>query len=158
MPFKLLTHSLGAVFVAVGCALVAGSTAPARPAVPAGGEPKKPTLTVKATPVMSFTPAKIRFVAEVKGGPNDYEDLYCPTVEWDWNDDTTSESSADCEPYRAGTSVIPRRFTIEHVYKLAGNYRVQIRLKKKSRVVLSATVQVQVSPGARDPGSRVPLP
>ena len=152
MRATFVIHSLGAVLLAVGCALVAASTATARPSAREAAKPQKPTLTLKATPIMSFTPAKIHFVAELKGGPDDEEDLYCPSVEWDWNDDTTSESSADCEPYQAGKSQIRRRFTVDHVYRLAGNYRVQIRLKKRSRVVLSANVFVQVSPGARDPG------
>jgi len=117
-----------------------------------GPQPKRPALSIKATPMISFAPSKIRFVAELKGGSNDYEDLYCPTVEWDWNDDTTSESTADCEPYRAGTSQIPRRFTIVHEYKMSGNYRVRIRLKKKTRVIISADVLVQVYPGVSDPG------
>ena len=147
-----------AILLTVVCALVANVAVNARQAAKETGQPKKPTLVVKATPTLSFTPSKIRFVAEVKGGPNDYEDLYCPSVEWDWNDDTTSESSVDCEPYQPGKSQIIRRFTIEHVYKVAGLYRVQIRLKQKSRVVLSANVQIQVSPGARDPGLSPPRP
>jgi hypothetical protein len=158
MPATLSTRLIGATLLTVACALGADPTAAVRPAGQEASQAKKPTLALKATPMMSFTPAKIRFVAEVKGGPNDYEDLYCPSVEWDWNDDTTSESTADCEPYQAGKSEIPRRFTIEHVYKVAGTYRVQIRLKKKSRVVMSANVFVQVSPGVRDPGLSVPLP
>jgi len=129
-----------------------GEGAGARPTEQKTAPPKKPTLELKASPMMSFTPAKIRFVAEVKGGPNDFEDLYCPTVEWDWNDDTTSESSVDCEPYQPGKSEIPRRFTVEHVFKVAGLYRVKIRLKRKARVILFADVQVQVNPGVRDSG------
>jgi hypothetical protein len=102
--------------------------------------------------MMAFAPAKIRFVAEVKGGPNDNRDLYCAAVEWVWDDDTTSESSADCEPYEAGKSTIRRRFTADHEYRFAGIYRPQIRLKQKSKVVLSRTVEVEVRPGTHDPG------
>ncbi len=119
----------------------------ARPAAATPQRVPKLSLTVKASPVMSFVPAKIRFVGELKGGRNDDEDLYCPTVEWDWSDGTSSESSADCEPYEAGKSQIPRRFTTEHEYKIPGAYRVQLRLKKKSRVVISASVHVEVNGG-----------
>jgi hypothetical protein len=152
MRTTIAIHPLGAALLAIGCALVAASTTTAQSSARDAAKQQRPTLTLKATPIMSFAPAKIHFVAEIKGGPNDDEDLYCPSVEWDWNDDTTSESSADCEPYRAGKSEIRRRFTSDHVYRLGGTYRVQIRLKKKSRVVMTANVFVQVSPGARDPG------
>ena len=117
--------------------------------------PKKPTISISATPMVSFAPSKIRFVAELKGGSDDYEDLYCPTVEWDWNDDTTSESTVDCEPYLAGKSRIQRRFTIVHEYKIGGNYRVLIRLKKKTRVVITANIMVVVNSGIGDPGRSV---
>jgi hypothetical protein len=158
MPVTSSPRPPASILLTVVCAVVASLTVDARLAEKATGQQKKPTLVVKATPTLSFTPSKIRFVAEVKGGPNDYEDLYCPSVEWDWNDDTTSESSVDCEPYQPGKSQIIRRFTIEHVYKVAGLYRVQIRLKRKSRVILSANVQIQVSPGVRDPGLTMPRP
>src|SRR5690242_7034426 len=58
---------------------------------------KKPSLSLKATPAISFAPARIVIVAEVKGGSNDYEDFYCPNVEWDWGDDTTSRADTDCD-------------------------------------------------------------
>jgi hypothetical protein len=118
---------------------------------------KKPSLTLKASPMMGVTPAKIRFVAEVKDGPDDYEDLYCPTVEWDWDDDTTSESSVDCKPYQPGKSQITRRFTVEHIFRNPGEFRVKIRLKKKTRVVLFADIQVHIGLGIiRDPGPTSP--
>lgn len=112
----------------------------------------KPALTVKASPMMGFSPAKIVFTAELKGGANDYEDYYCPTVEWEWGDDTRSEASLDCEPYEAGKSEIKRRFTAQHEFKSADSYKVSIRLKKKSKAMIAAHVTVQVRPGIRDPG------
>ena len=55
--------------------------------------------------------------------PDDFEEYYCPTIDWEWGDDTTSESTADCEPYEAGKSEIKRRFTVEHVFRHGGNFR-----------------------------------
>ena len=81
------------------------------------GSDKKPKLTLKAQPVISMSPAKVTLRAELVGGANDYEEYYCPTVEWDWGDGTQSESTADCEPYEAGKSEIKRRFTVEHVFR-----------------------------------------
>src|SRR5262245_34507331 len=91
---------------------------------------KKPSLSLKASPSVSFAPARVVVAAEVKGGANDYEEFYCPTVEWDWGDLTQSVVEADCEPYEAGKSEIKRRYTVEHRYKNAGGFKIVLRLKK----------------------------
>jgi hypothetical protein len=111
------------------------------------GGNKKPSLSLKATPAVSFAPARIVVVAEVKGGSDDFEEFYCPTVEWEWGDLTTSTAEADCEPYSPGKSVIKRRYTVEHRYKNPGGYRIILRLKKGDRVVATSNTQVQVRAG-----------
>jgi hypothetical protein len=90
--------------------------------------------------------------ADLTGGPDDFQEFYCAGVEWDWGDDTRSNNSADCEPYEAGKSQIKRRFTAEHVYRTAGDYRIQFRLKKQSKALAAATTSVKVRPGIGDPG------
>ena len=94
-----------------------------------------------------MAPSKVTLRAELVGGANDYEDFYCPTIEWDWDDGTMSESTSDCEPYEAGKSEIKRRFTIEHVFR-AGYYHVAFRLKRRDKAVAAATTTVQVQGGA----------
>lgn len=111
---------------------------------------KRPQLRLKASPVISVSPAKVTLVAEIVGGANDFEEYYCPTVEWDWGDGTQSESSSDCAPYEAGKSEIRRRFTVEHVFRRPDNYRVTFRLKQRDKAVGFASVQVQVRPGLPD--------
>ncbi len=111
----------------------------------------RPKLTLHAQPVISMAPSRVVLTAEVTGGPNDAEEYYCPTVEWEWGDGTVSESSADCPPYEPGKSEIKRRYTIEHVFR-AGAYRVTLRLKQHDRVSASAAVNIQVRPGLRDGG------
>ena len=111
------------------------------------GGNKKPSLSLKATPAVSFAPARIVVVAEVKGGANDFEEFYCPTVEWEWGDLTTSTSETDCTPYEAGKSEIKRRYTVEHRYKNPGGFRIMIRLKKGDKIVASANTLIQVRPG-----------
>ena len=59
---------------------------------------KKPSLSLKATPPAGFAPLRVHLVVDVRGGPNDYADFYCPTVQWDWDYGTISENSADCDP------------------------------------------------------------
>ena len=90
--------------------------------------------------------------AELVGGDNDFEDFYCPAVEWEWGDGTKSESASDCAPYEPGKSEIKRRFTVEHVFQRAAMYRVTFRLKRHSKAVGFATVNVQIRPGLREGG------
>ncbi len=111
---------------------------------------RKPSLSLKATPPIGFSPLKVRAVAELRGGANDYADLYCTSVEWDWGDGTVSENAEDCDPYEAGKSAIRRRFSADHTYRFGDSYKVQLRLKQKTRVVASSQVNIQVRPGARD--------
>jgi len=113
----------------------------------------RPKLTVKVTPSMGGTaPARIVASADLFGGAPDGEELYCPAVEWDFGDDTKSTTSADCDPYEAGKSEIKRRFTAEHTYPNGGNYRIQLRLKKKNKAIVSGSTSVQIRPGIHEGG------
>ena len=116
---------------------------------PEGREPdRRPRLTVRAQPPVGIAPARVVLTAELAGGANDFEEYYCPTVVWEWGDDTQSESTLDCEPYEAGKSEIRRRFTVEHQFRRAGAYKVLFRLKKRDKLVATGNVIVQIQPGA----------
>jgi hypothetical protein len=119
-------------------------------------KPKKPSVSLRATPNVGFTPVRIAFVAELRGGSNDYEDFYCATVEWDWGDGTKSEESIDCDPYVAGESEIRRRFSKDHQYQTADEYRVLFRLKKAGKVVGASSTVIRLRPGVRDYGMNEP--
>ena len=108
------------------------------------------TLTLRASPRVAFAPASILFVGQVRGGPDDNEELYCASIEWDWGDDTRSESTPDCEPYESGTSEIRRRFSVRHTYDYGGRYEVRLHLKQRADTIISARTNVQVR------GSRFP--
>lgn len=110
---------------------------------------QRPKLVLKAQPMIAVAPARVVLTAELLGGAKDYEEYYCPTVEWEWGDGTKSESSVDCRPYEAGKTEIKRRFTVEHVFH-RGNYRVTFRLKRHDKQLVSAGVSLQVQPGLRD--------
>ena len=112
---------------------------------------KKASLSLKASPTIVFSPGRVVVTAELKGGADDSEEIYCPSLEWDWGDGTRSESNTDCEPFEAGKTTIQRRFTSSHTYNIAGSYRVQLRLRRGSKTVLGGHVSVQVKPGLRDP-------
>jgi hypothetical protein len=114
-------------------------------------EAQRPKLTLKANPIVSLSPSRVVLTAELIGGSNDYEDYYCPTIEWDWGDGTQSDSTIDCDPYQAGKSEINRRFTKERVFR-AGNYHVSFRIKRGDHLLAAATTNIQVRPGIRDGG------
>jgi len=110
---------------------------------------KRPQVRLKAQPVIAMAPARVVLTAELVGGANDFEEFYCPSVEWEWGDGTQSESSSDCAPYEPGKSEIKRRYTVEHVFR-AGAYRVMFHLKRRDKSVGAASVNIQVRPGQRD--------
>jgi hypothetical protein len=113
-------------------------------------EDKKPSLSLKATPPVGFSPLRVRASVDVRGGADDYADFYCPSSEWDWGDGTVSEASWDCDPYEAGKSTIQRRWSSEHIYRQAGNYKVVFRLKQKNKTVAAGSGNVQVRAGMRE--------
>ena len=110
------------------------------------GNNKKPSLSLKATPAVSFAPARIVLLAEVKGG-GELESFYCPSVEWEWGDGTTSSAETDCAPFEEGKSQIKRRYSVDHQYKNPGQFRVVLRLKKGDKVSAMANTNIQVRPG-----------
>jgi len=146
---------------------------PSATAAAAAPQAKKPSISVKANPTSGFAPLRVVVTAEVKGGPDDYEDFYCASVEWDWGDGTKSESKADCDPYEAGKSEITRRFVQEHTFRSSGatnspfdssanpdmsgtqpsaRYQVKFMLKQKNKTVGSGQTNVEIRPGLRDGG------
>jgi len=114
------------------------------------GKLKRPTLEVRATPRMGFTPANVLLVAELKGG-DDVEEYYCPEIEWDWDDGGKTVHESDCGPFEAGTTKIERRFTAEHEFKIAGVYTVKATFRRAGRDFLAGTVRLTLRPGFGDP-------
>ena len=108
---------------------------------------QRPKLSLKAQPNVGISPVRIVLTAELAGGANDYQEYYCPTVLWDWADGTESESTFDCEPYEAGKTEIKRRFTMQHIFRMAGSHKVWVRLKRNDKLLASANVTIQVQPG-----------
>ena len=110
----------------------------------------RPKLVLRAQPSVGISPARVVLTAELVGGANDFEEYYCASIEWEWGDETKSESNVDCQPYEEGKSEIRRRFTIQHVFQRSGAYKVTIRLKRRERQLAMATTNIQIRPGARE--------
>lgn len=115
----------------------------------------RPKISVKANPAMAVAPARVVVSADLNGGANDYEEFYCPSIEWDWGDDTKSTTSADCDPYEAGKSEIKRRFTADHTYQMGGNFRIQFRIKKKNKSIAGGSTSVTIRPGIGERDGRL---
>ena len=108
-------------------------------------DPTKVDLTLRVNPAMAFAPARIMLTGQLKGGTGASEDLYCPTVEWEWGDGTISQSSADCEPFQPNKSEIQRSYVTSHVYKTGGEFTVKLNLKKAEKVVATGTASLNIS-------------
>lgn len=140
---------------AVACAAAVGVSGAAAGAGPLQRDTPKdadrrPKIVMRAQPTIGTSPARVVLTAELVGGADDYEEYYCASVEWEWGDDTASESVSDCPPYEAGKSTIKRRFVVEHIFRRAGTYRISFHLKQRSRQVATGMTNVQIRPGPRD--------
>lgn len=118
----------------------------------AADKEKRASLQLKASPAIAFSPARVVVTANLKGGSNDDQELYCPSVEWEWGDGTKSNASADCDPFVAGKSEIKRHFTADRVFQTAGEYEVRLRLKQGDKVVAAGSTSIKIRPGIRDGG------
>ena len=130
------------ITAALGAAIIASDVSAE------GSRGKKPRLDLRAAPRISFSPVNVLITAELRGG-DEHDELYCPEVEWDWDDGSRSVRESDCEPLEEGTD-FQRRFTAQHAYRRAGNYNVKVILRWNSRQVAAASTSVTVRPGAGD--------
>lgn len=107
-------------------------------------EPEKPKLRLRASPNVAFAGQEVLFIAELREGDDDYRELYCVTVEWDWDDGTRSESTPDCDPYEPGVSKIRRRYSTRHAFRDGGRHEIRIYLKQRDDVIMSVKQSVEV--------------
>ena len=131
----------------VGIASVGGISLDGEEHVALVQDDDKPELSLRSSPKVAFAPAEILFIGELRGGADDYEEYYCASIEWDWDDDTRSTSTPDCEPYEAGTSQIRRRFSTRHRFDRGGRYEIRLLLKQRDDVVTSARTNIEIRGG-----------
>jgi hypothetical protein len=105
---------------------------------------ERPSLSLRVRSESNSRRGLVRASLEIRGGSDNYEEFYCPALEWDWGDDTFSEAKRDCEPYEADKSMIKRWFRGQHTYHESGVFKVTLRLKKRGQVVGLATSNVQI--------------
>ena len=112
--------------------------------VVAGQDGEAPDLRLRTTQQVAFAGTELLFIAELTGGDDDYREFYCVTVEWDWDDETRSEMTPDCDPYEPGVSQIRRRFSSRHRFDYPGRYEVRVNLKQRDDLVASSRTTVEV--------------
>jgi len=142
-PLTLTTFFAATILLSTGVSTPAQSDVKAEKK-----EPKRPSLSLKATPGTGMVPVRVSATAEFKGGDDDFQEYYCAGVEWNWGDGTVSEAANDCDPYEAGISQIKRRFTQAHTYKRPGAFRIIFRLKHRDKILTSQTTLVRLLGGA----------
>jgi hypothetical protein len=109
----------------------------------AGGK-KRPDLRLRVVPQSGPPSTEFLLVADLKGGV-DGEELYCPSVEWQWGPQDTSVQEAECPPFEAGVTPVVRRFSTHHSFKGEGPRSVALVLRKGEKVLAHASTQVLVS-------------
>ena len=132
--------------LAVSLALFVG--APSLVVAPRAQKAKDASLALRVSPQVSFSPSRVVATGELKDVDDASAEFYCPGLEWDWGDGTTSESSIDCEPFEAGRTEIKKRFISEHTFNIPGRFRVQLRLKRAKKVILASTSSCRCGPGS----------
>lgn len=105
---------------------------------------ERPSLSLRVRQEFNSRRGLVRASLEIRGGSDNYEEFYCPALEWDWGDDTFSEAKRDCEPYETDKSTIQRWFGAQHTYYESGVFKVTLRLKKRDQVVGFATSNIQI--------------
>ena len=103
--------------------------------------PGNPRLVLTIDPQAGLAPMRD---ADLVGGADDDEEFYCPTIEWNWDDDTESASMFDCPTYQPGVTTIRRHFPVEHIFNETGDYRVSVQLIRHARLLASAEAEVSV--------------
>ena len=107
----------------------------------------RPELRLRASPNLAFAGTEVSFTGLLRGGADDYEEFYCVSAEWDWDDGTRSESILDCDPYEPRVSEIRRRFSRRHSFDNGGRYEIRLNLKRGDRVVESVRTAVTIQIG-----------
>ena len=105
---------------------------------------RRPALALRIDRRVGIAPMRVMLTADLIGGADDYQDFYCPAIEWDWGDGTRSAKSFDCEPYERHISKIVRHFSVEHRFD-EGDYCVTFRLKSDEKQLASADARLTVS-------------
>ena len=145
-----MIHQRCASYVLV-VAVLTLALSPDRDAAAQRNDDKKPSLSLKATPPVGFSPLKVRLVVDVSGGADDCRRLLLPDHRMGMGrrPDVRELGGLRTRTRRARARSGAATRT-EHTYRYEGNFTARFRMKQGKRVVASTTVNVQVRAGVRD--------
>ena len=95
-------------------------------------EPKRPSLSLKATPGTGMVPVRVSATAEFKGGDDDFQEYYCPTDRVELGRRHVSRkprptASRTRPAYRRSNVVTPSRITTSEPAPSALSFRLKIK-------------------------------
>ena len=132
---------VGVVVLLIPAWAAVATTTSGRQTAPRPGEPR---LVLTIDRQVGLAPMRVSLSADLVGGADDDEEFYCPTIEWNWDDDTESASTFDCPSYQPGVTTIRRHFPVEHIFNETGDYHVSVQLIRRARELASADAEVSV--------------
>jgi hypothetical protein len=138
----MMCHAPRTLLTVTACLTIAASTV-ALARKDDDKKAKRPTLLLRLDRTVGMAPLRVTLTVDLIGGADDYEDFYCPAIEWDWGDGTQSNSSFDCQPYQPNITRIVRHFSVVHLFE-EGAYRVKFRLKRDEKELASADTNLHV--------------
>ncbi len=94
------------------------------------GSPTQPTRPGTVDMIMQVQDVDgesrtFRFIAEIRGGPDNNPDLYCVATTWRFGDGPPLASSPGCAPWTPEVR-IRRRFETVHAYEAPGSYETSL--------------------------------
>ncbi len=139
----MMCHAPRALLTVTACLTIAASTVALAAKDDDKEKTRRPTLVLKLDRTVGTAPMRVTLTVDLIGGADDYQDFYCPAIEWDWGDGTQSTSSFDCQPYQPNVTRIVRHFSVAHLFE-EGQYRVKFRLKRDEKELASADTNLLV--------------
>ena len=85
---------------------------------------RKPRLDLRAAPAHGLLPRQRAPHRRAHAAATTSTQLYCPEIEWNWDDGGKSVHEADCAPLEAG-GTFERRYTANHAFRQAGHLQRQ---------------------------------
>src|SRR5262245_33900489 len=113
-------------------------------------KPSKPKVDLKVSPPMAMlgvgprSSATVTFRLSIKDGGK--EELYCPRLEWEWEDATLSTEESDCPPFeQAQPRDHERTWSRSRQFWEPGQHTIKVRLYKGDRLVRTVEGKVEVT-------------
>jgi hypothetical protein len=114
----------------------------------------KPQFVCTSSPKIGFADIatgglQVRLNCELTG--SETEELYCPTISWEFPDGTKSVSESDCQPYSCGRTEWCHgqfddyeRHWSKYLLAGPGSWVIRIRLMKNNKTIRASSIEFEV--------------